>query len=46
MKTIANRLAFSIAAMSSRASIVTRDIEYDQGGVKLQGYPSPTTTPR
>jgi dienelactone hydrolase len=38
MKTIATVLAFSIAAMTSRASIVTRDIEYDQGGVKLQGY--------
>jgi dienelactone hydrolase len=38
MKTIATVLALSLAAMTSRASIVTRDVEYEQGGVKLQGY--------
>jgi len=38
MKTIATVVAFSLAAMSSRASIVTRDVDYEQGGVKLQGY--------
>ena len=38
MKTIATVLAFSLAAMSSRAAIVTKDVEYEQGGVKLQGF--------
>ncbi|HEY5080289.1 MAG TPA: dienelactone hydrolase family protein, partial [Opitutaceae bacterium] len=38
MKTIAAILAFSLAAMTSRAAIVTKDVEYVQGGVKLQGF--------
>ncbi len=39
MKTIATALALSLAAMSTaQASIVTRDVDYEQAGVKLQGY--------
>jgi dienelactone hydrolase len=38
MKTLATLIAFTLAAMPSRAAIVTRDIPYEQGGVALQGY--------
>lgn len=38
MKTITAALALALAAMPTRASIVTRDIDYDQGGVKLRGF--------
>lgn len=38
MKTLA-ALALSLASLSTaQASIVTRDVDYEQGGVKLQGY--------
>jgi len=38
MKTLAAALAFSLAATSAQAAIVTRDIDYEHNGVKLQGY--------
>jgi len=38
MKTLAALAALSLAAMNTQAAIVTRDIAYEQGGVKLQGY--------
>jgi len=31
-------LAFAMAAVSARSSIVTRAVEYDHNGVKLEGY--------
>jgi dienelactone hydrolase len=31
-------LAFALAASSVRASVVTRDVEYEHNGVKLQGF--------
>jgi dienelactone hydrolase len=38
MKTMTTALAFALAAISARSSIVTRDIDYEHNGVKLQGY--------
>src|ERR1022692_3596516 len=38
MKTTTTALAFALAAMSAQASIVTRDIDYEQNGVKLRGF--------
>jgi len=38
MKTTIPALALALAAASSQASIVTRDIDYDHNGVKLRGY--------
>ncbi|HXQ80451.1 MAG TPA: dienelactone hydrolase family protein [Opitutaceae bacterium] len=38
MKTITTALAFALAAMSARASIITRDVDYEQGGVRLRGF--------
>jgi dienelactone hydrolase len=38
MKKIIAALALTLAAVSSNAAIVTRDIEYTHGGVKLKGY--------
>jgi dienelactone hydrolase len=38
MKKITAALALSLAAVSSQAAIVTRDVEYTQGGTKLKGY--------
>lgn len=38
MKTITTALAVTLAAMSAHASIVTRDIDYEQKGVKLRGF--------
>lgn len=31
-------LAFALAAVSVRASVVTRDVDYEHNGVKLQGF--------
>ena len=31
-------LALALAGVSARASLVTRDVDYEQGGVKLRGY--------
>jgi dienelactone hydrolase len=31
-------LAFALAAVSLRASVVTRDVDYEHNGVKLQGF--------
>ena len=38
MKIMTTALAFALAAGSVRASIVTKDVDYEQGGVKLRGY--------
>jgi dienelactone hydrolase len=38
MKTLTAAIAITLAAASSQAAIVTRDIEYTQGGTKLKGY--------
>lgn len=38
MKRIASALAFSAAALSARADIVTRSVPYKHGGVRLVGY--------
>src|SRR5271170_2412784 len=38
MKTLTAAIALTLAAASAQAAIVTRDIEYTQGGVKLKGY--------
>ena len=38
MKTITTALAFALAAMSAPASIVTRDVDYEQGGDQLRGF--------
>jgi dienelactone hydrolase len=38
MKAMTTALALALAASSVRASLVTRDVEYEQGGVKLQGF--------
>jgi dienelactone hydrolase len=38
MKLMTTALAFTLAAGSVRASVVTKDIDYEQGGVKLRGY--------
>jgi len=38
MKTITTALAIALATMSARASIVTRDIDYEQGGARLRGF--------
>jgi dienelactone hydrolase len=38
MKIMTAALAFALAAGSVRASVVTKDVDYEQGGVKLRGY--------
>src|SRR5271157_5544358 len=38
MRTITAAIAFALAAMPARSAIVTRDVDYDQGGAKLRGY--------
>jgi dienelactone hydrolase len=38
MKTLIAALALTCAATSTQASIVTRDIDYTQGGTPLRGY--------
>jgi dienelactone hydrolase len=39
MKTMTTTaLALILAAVSARASVVTRDVDYEQNGVKLQGF--------
>ena len=38
MKTMTTALAFLLAAVSARSSIVTRDVDYEHNGVKLQGF--------
>jgi len=38
MKPITTALALTLAAMSAHASIVTRDIDYQQNGVQLRGF--------
>lgn len=38
MKIMTAALAFSLAAGSAGASVVTKDIDYEQNGVKLRGY--------
>ena len=38
MKLTTAALALILSAMSAHAAIVTRDVEYSQGGVKLQGF--------
>ena len=38
MKTILASIAVCLAAASSHASIVTRDVDYEQDGVKLRGF--------
>jgi dienelactone hydrolase len=38
MKTMTSVLALALAASASNAAIVTKDVDYEQGGVKLRGY--------
>ena len=38
MKIMTAALALSLAAGSVRASVVTKDVDYEQNGVKLRGY--------
>jgi dienelactone hydrolase len=38
MKLLTTALALSLAAGSASASIVTKDVDYEQNGVKLRGY--------
>ncbi|MGA2017646.1 MAG: dienelactone hydrolase family protein [Opitutaceae bacterium] len=38
MRTLTAALAIALAAVPARAAIVTRDVDYDQGGAKLRGY--------
>lgn len=38
MKIMTAALALSLAAVSARASVVTRDVDYEHNGVKLRGY--------
>jgi dienelactone hydrolase len=38
MKIMTTALAFALAAGSVRASVVTKDIDYEHNGVKLRGY--------
>src|ERR1035437_1363178 len=38
MRTMTTALAFALAAVSARSSVVTRAVDYEQNGVKLQGY--------
>src|SRR5580658_10661137 len=38
MKIMTTALALALAAGPVRASVVTKDVDYEQGGVKLQGF--------
>lgn len=38
MKTMTTVLALTLGAVSASASVVTRAVDYEQGGVKLQGF--------
>ncbi len=38
MKTMTTALALLFATVSARSSLVTRDIDYEHNGVKLQGF--------
>jgi dienelactone hydrolase len=38
MKIMTTALAFALAAGSVKATIVTKDVDYEQGGVKLRGF--------
>jgi dienelactone hydrolase len=38
MKLMTAALAFALAAGSAGASVVTKDVDYEQNGVKLRGY--------
>jgi dienelactone hydrolase len=38
MKVMTTALVLALAAVSARASVVTRDVDYELNGVKLQGY--------
>jgi dienelactone hydrolase len=38
MKIMTTALAFALAAGSAGASVVTKDVDYEQNGVKLRGY--------
>jgi dienelactone hydrolase len=37
-KTMTTALAFALAASASNAAIVTKDVDYEQGGAKLRGF--------
>ncbi len=38
MKIMSTVLAFALAATAARSAIVTKDVDYEQNGVKLQGF--------
>ena len=38
MKIMTTALAFALAATASNAAIVTKDVDYEHGGVKLRGF--------
>src|SRR5580658_2017782 len=38
MKIMTTALALALAAGPVRASVVTKDVDYEQGGVKLRGF--------
>src|SRR5258708_7795347 len=38
MKIMTTALAFALAATAARSAVVTKDVDYEHNGVKLQGF--------